>query len=88
MHLVCTRLACSEEIAVGTAVSAAQQDPSFQFPAPVSIPALFRAGTCEVGIAKGRMQHLADTAPRSTERGKLILSEGNICDNDLNKNIG
>lgn len=48
----CTRLACSEEIAVGTAVSTTQQDPSFQFPAPVSIPALFRAGTYEGGIAK------------------------------------
>lgn len=48
----CTRLACSEEIAVGTAVAATQQDPSFQFPAPVSIPALFHAGTCEVGTAK------------------------------------
>lgn len=47
-------LACSEEMAVGTAVSTTQQDPSFQFPAPVSIPSSFHAEAGELGFSKER----------------------------------
>lgn len=43
--------------------------PAVQFPASLSIPAWFRAGTCKTGFSEGGMQHLADMAPLSTKQG-------------------
>ena len=69
------RLACSQEMAVGTEDPTTQQDPSFQFPAPLSTPFSFRVGTGKVAAALEKIQHLCDMAERKLKTRKWILSK-------------
>lgn len=83
MHLQ-EGIPCTEEAAARTVVPATQQDSSFQFPAPLSTPVLFGAGTLrgtergEGAAGGGGVGKYATFSPYCTlkpKTGKLILSE-------------
>lgn len=76
MHLSSVRgVACAEEIAAGTLVSTTQQDPSFQFPAPLSIPRFISCRDMWSGETGGKNATFSRYCTAEPKTRKLILSK-------------
>lgn len=76
MHLSSVRgVACAEEIAAGTVVSTTQQDSSFQFPAPLSIPRFISCRDMWSGETGGKNATFSRYCTTEPKTRKLILSK-------------